>query len=109
MHFFENIATAEGLNGWKTTSGGSGDTRVWVAHGIESVNLLAGYRNEYRDEEVLDVTASYQTARLVKVVCNNGKELRSVLRKISRKGNERKYNETSLIKQVNRNGGKIVC
>lgn len=83
--FFEKVAVEEGLSGWATTMGGSSDTRVWAGHGIQSVNLSAGYLNEHTDEELLDVVACYQTTKLLKGVFKRGNKLRSVLRKMNRK------------------------
>ncbi|MDE5414307.1 M20/M25/M40 family metallo-hydrolase [Alkalihalobacterium chitinilyticum] len=82
--FFEKVAVEEGLSGWATTIGGSSDTRIWAGHSIQSVNLSAGYMNEHTDEENLDVAACYQTAKLLIGVFKREKELRRVLRKISR-------------------------
>ncbi|WP_247747075.1 M20/M25/M40 family metallo-hydrolase [Alkalihalobacillus sp. BA299] len=82
--FFEEIAATEGLNGWATTKGGSSDTKIWAEHGIQSVNLSAGYRNEHTDEEILDVEACYGTAKLLEGVLRNDKRLRAVLREIKR-------------------------
>ena len=39
----EQAAMEAGLSGWKCTQGGSSDTRIWAEHGIQSVNLSAGY------------------------------------------------------------------
>ncbi|MDG4658525.1 M20/M25/M40 family metallo-hydrolase [Ectobacillus antri] len=63
--FFEEVAAAEGLKGWKCTQGGSSDTRIWAEHGIPSVNLSVGYQNEHTDRESLDVEACYETFELV--------------------------------------------
>jgi hemerythrin-like domain-containing protein len=41
--FFEKVAKDAGLTGWKCTSGGSSDTRIWAERGIQSVNLSVGY------------------------------------------------------------------
>lgn len=83
--FFEAVAIEEELSGWTTTMGGSSDTRIWAGNGIQSVNLSAGYLNEHTDKEILNVAACYQTTKLIKGVFKKGNELRSVLRKISRK------------------------
>jgi tripeptide aminopeptidase len=80
--FFEKVANEAGMENWKTTNGGSSDTRIWAEHGIQSVNLSAGYRNEHSEDELLDVKACYRTAKLVKAVFENGRELRAVLRGI---------------------------
>ncbi|WP_164669398.1 M20/M25/M40 family metallo-hydrolase [Virgibacillus doumboii] len=82
--FFETIAEKEGLSGWSCTNGGSSDTRIWAEHGIQCVNLSAGYRNEHTDNEYLDVEAAYETVSLIKGIFNNTKELRHVLRTIKR-------------------------
>lgn len=80
--FFEDVATSECLNGWKTTRGGSSDTRVWAMHGIESVNLSAGYFNEHTDKESLDVEACYRTAKLIEGVFVRSGEFKKVIREI---------------------------
>lgn len=82
--FFENVATAAGLDGWTTTAGGSSDTRVWAEHGIQSVNLSVGYQNEHTGREMLDVAACYETVKLVKAVFEEGRELKRVVRGIKR-------------------------
>lgn len=82
--FFEDVATSESLNGWQTTPGGSSDTRVWAMHGIESVNLSAGYFNEHTDDERLDVEGCYGTAKLIEGFFKNNRELKNVLREVSR-------------------------
>lgn len=82
--FFEDVATSECLNGWQTTPGGSSDTRVWAMHGIESVNLSAGYFNEHTDDERLDVEGCYKTAKLIEGFFKNNRELKNVLREVSR-------------------------
>ena len=82
--FFENVARGEGISGWETTKGGSSDTIIWAQHGIESVNLSAGYRNEHTSQESLDVEACYNTAKLVKGVFKNTTALKQVLRDIKR-------------------------
>ncbi|MGD6967416.1 M20/M25/M40 family metallo-hydrolase [Rossellomorea vietnamensis] len=83
--FFENTAEEEGLAGWAVTPGGSSDTRVWALHGIQSVNLSAGYYDEHTEEESLDVAACYRTAQLIQGVFERRNELRKVLRDIKRK------------------------
>lgn len=83
--FFEKVAYREGLSSWATTAGGSSDTRIWAEHGIQSVNLSAGYRNEHTDDEQLDVFACYQTVKLLNGIFKTGNELRSLVRKIKRK------------------------
>lgn len=50
---------------WKVVAGGSSDTRIWASHGIESINLSAGFCNEHTDAEILDVEANYGTYLLV--------------------------------------------
>ncbi|KAA9022860.1 M20/M25/M40 family metallo-hydrolase [Niallia endozanthoxylica] len=82
--FFEKVAKDEGLFGWKCTPGGSSDTRIWTEHGIQSVNLSAGYHNEHTEDECLDVGACYRTVGLIKAFFEQGKELRTVLNQIRR-------------------------
>ena len=49
--FIEQAAIEAGLSGWKCTQGGSSDTRTWAEHGIQSVNLSAGYHYEHSGAE----------------------------------------------------------
>ncbi|MEH6948837.1 M20/M25/M40 family metallo-hydrolase [Bacillus sp. JJ634] len=76
--FFENVAKAEELNGWRCTNGGSSDTRIWAEHGIQSVNLSVGYGNEHTEDEFLDVSAAYATGKLIKGVFERMRELRGL-------------------------------
>ena len=78
--WIEQLAIEAGLEGWQCTAGGSSDTRIWAQHGIQSVNLSAGYYNEHTEAEALDVNACYNTVKLVKAILKNGGSLRSVLR-----------------------------
>ncbi|MDQ0253348.1 hypothetical protein J2S74_000720 [Evansella vedderi] len=80
--FLESVAVLKGLEGWKTTAGGSSDTRVWAEHGIQSVNLSVGYQGEHTDREILDVEACYKTLKLVQGVFQESRELQRVLRRI---------------------------
>jgi putative aminopeptidase FrvX len=79
--FFEELAKEIGLSGWECTPGGSSDTRIWAEHGIQSVNLSAGYQHEHTENERLDVKACYQTAQLVKAFFERAHELRRMLMK----------------------------
>jgi tripeptide aminopeptidase len=81
---FETVADEGGLRGWTTTKGGSSDTRIWAGHGIQSVNLSAGYLNEHTEEEIINVAACYETTKLLKGVFERGNELRRVLRIIGK-------------------------
>lgn len=80
--FFEEVAGRKGLTGWKTTPGGSSDTRVWAEHGIQSVNLSVGFMTEHTNEESLDVEACYNTLKLVQGVFEESREMQKVLRRI---------------------------
>ncbi|MBU8907663.1 M20/M25/M40 family metallo-hydrolase [Desertibacillus haloalkaliphilus] len=82
--FIEGVAMSQGLQGWKTTSGGSSDTRIWAEHGIHSVYLSAGYQNEHTDMETLDVTASYRTLNLLEGVFAQGRELQRIVNRLRR-------------------------
>ncbi|MBN8208919.1 M20/M25/M40 family metallo-hydrolase [Bacillus sp. NTK071] len=82
--FFEKVAEAEKLEEWKCTIGGSSDTRIWASHGIQSVNLSAGYWNEHSDEEQLDVEACFNTATLIKGIFQQSRDLIRILREIRR-------------------------
>jgi len=82
--FFEKVAKEEGLSGWKCTPGGSSDTRIWAEHGIQSVNLSAGYTYEHTEDECLDVGACWRTVRLIQAFFEQGNELKRVLSGIRR-------------------------
>jgi len=78
--FFEKVAYDAGLTGWKCTAGGSSDTRIWAEHGIQSVNLSAGYEFEHTDDERLDTDACYQTVRLIQAVLTQSRDFSRMLR-----------------------------
>lgn len=80
--WIEQQAIEAGLDGWRCTAGGSSDARIWAQHGIQSVNLSAGYYNEHTEAEILDVNACYNTVKLVEMVLKNVRSLRSLLRTI---------------------------
>ena len=80
--FIEDLAKEKGFTGWKCTPGGSSDTGIWASHGIQSVNLSAGYQHEHTKNESLDVKACFQTAQLVKACFDNAPELTRVLNEI---------------------------
>lgn len=80
--FFEEAAKSMGLLGWKTTIGGSSDTRIWAEHGIQSVNLSAGYMNEHTSAETLNVEACYNTVSLITEVFYEARNLQRTLRQI---------------------------
>ena len=61
------------------------DTRIWAEHGIQSVNLSAGYHYEHSDDEYLDVQVCYGTVQLIQSFLGKGQELRRVLNDIRRK------------------------
>lgn len=76
----ERIAQRAGLSHWKTTAGGSSDTAVWASHGIQSVNLSAGYQFEHTDMEQLDVEANYGVYELLLELLSNSRRLMNVAR-----------------------------
>lgn len=78
----EQIADESGLVGWKCTSGGSSDTRIWAEHGIQSVNLSAGYGNEHTDDEYLNVEACFNVTKLLTAIFDRASEVRRVVRRI---------------------------
>ncbi len=78
--WIEHQAMEAGLDGWRCTVGGSSDTRIWAQHGIQSVNLSAGYYHEHTEAEILDVNACYNTVKLVKTALKNVRSLRPALR-----------------------------
>lgn len=82
--FFEETAKRAGLADWKTTPGGSSDTRIWAGHGIQSVNLSAGYQNEHTSDETLNVEACYNTLKLLTAVFQDSRNLRRTIRQIDR-------------------------
>ncbi|UTR10210.1 M20/M25/M40 family metallo-hydrolase [Evansella sp. LMS18] len=81
--FFEKTAKENGLGDWNVTAGGSSDTRIWAGHGIQSVNLSAGYNNEHTDDEFLDTDACFNTLRLIQAVFKEKNELNRVLNRIN--------------------------
>lgn len=82
--FLEEAAKKQGLTGWKCTKGGSSDTRIWASHGIQSVNLSAGYQNEHTSAETLDTKACYETVQLLIGVLQHARDLHRLIRQIKR-------------------------
>ena len=82
--FIEEVANEAGLNGWKCTPGGSSDTKIWAQHGIQSVNLSAGYNYEHTDDEYLDINSCFNTVQLIQAFLGKGHELYRLLNKIRR-------------------------
>ncbi|WP_144555110.1 M20/M25/M40 family metallo-hydrolase [Bacillus sp. X1(2014)] len=82
--FFEEAAIRIGIAGWKTTAGGSSDTRIWAMQGIQSVNLSAGYSHEHTSSETLNIEACYNTAALIIEVFRDYRNLQRTLRQIER-------------------------
>ncbi|MFD1032991.1 M20/M25/M40 family metallo-hydrolase [Metaplanococcus flavidus] len=80
--FIEETASNNGLPGWKCTAGGSSDTRIWASHGIQSVNLSAGYYHEHTADECLDVEGCLGTVELLLTVLSEGKKLREIIRSL---------------------------
>lgn len=79
---FEEAAKRIGMAGWKTTAGGSSDTRIWAMRGIQSVNLSAGYSHEHTSSETLNIEACYNTAALISEVFRDYRNLQRTLRQI---------------------------
>lgn len=50
---------------WQSVQGGSSDTRIWASHGINSLNISAGYFNEHTEMESLDIEANYRSYELL--------------------------------------------
>lgn len=71
----ERIAKLEEFGQWKSTPGGSSDTAVWASHGIQSVNLSAGYNFEHTEREQLNVEANYETYKFLMTLIENGRIL----------------------------------
>ncbi|MDF2788753.1 MAG: peptidase [Neobacillus sp.] len=82
--FFEEAAKRIGMAGWKTTAGGSSDTRIWAMQGIQSVNLSSGYNHEHTSSETLNIEACYNTAALISEVFRDYRNLRRTLQQIER-------------------------
>lgn len=80
--FIEETASMHGLTVWKCTAGGSSDTRIWASHGIQSVNLSAGYYHEHTVDECLDVEGCLGTVELLLTVLSEGKKLREIIRSL---------------------------
>ncbi|EIM05017.1 peptidase M28 [Planococcus antarcticus DSM 14505] len=79
--FIEEIASSHGLPGWKCTAGGSSDTRILATHGIQSVNLSAGYYHEHSSDEYLDVEGCLGTVELLMAIFKEARTMRRVVRK----------------------------
>lgn len=71
----ERIARLEEFGQWKSTPGGSSDTAIWASHGIQSVNLSAGYNFEHTEREQLDVEANYETYEFLMTMIENARVL----------------------------------
>lgn len=82
--FIEETAISRGFNGWKCTPGGRSDTLIWADHGIQSVNLSAGYVNEHTSDEALNVEDCFQTLELIQAVLQEKRVMRRVLNDIQR-------------------------
>ncbi len=82
--FFEQVARDIGLTHWTCTAGRSSDTRIWAEHGIQSVNLSAGYEWEHTDDEILDTDACYGTVQLIQAVLNQWRDFSTMLRDLRR-------------------------
>jgi putative aminopeptidase FrvX len=78
--FFEEAAQRIGLIDWKITAGGSSDTRIWAEHGIQSVNLSAGYNREHTSAETLNIEACYNVVDLISEVFRDYRKLQRTLR-----------------------------
>ncbi|HCX50770.1 MAG TPA: hypothetical protein DG757_17455 [Bacillus sp. (in: Bacteria)] len=77
--FYEQVALEENLDGWKTTAGGSSNTRIWAEHGIQSVNLSVGYGSEHTEGEFVNIEDCYETVRLLEGVFKRNKEMKNLL------------------------------
>lgn len=80
--FIEETASNHGLAGWKCTAGGSSDTRIWASHGIQSVNLSAGYYHEHSSDEYLDVEGCLGTVELLLALFTEAIMMRRIVRRI---------------------------
>ncbi|PID23527.1 M28 family peptidase [Sporosarcina sp. P7] len=93
----EEIAEISGAGEWKCTPGGSSDTRVWAAAGIQSVNLSVGYRNEHTNSESLHVGDCYQTVSLLKSLFLNTRMLMPSIREWNRSQAKRERTTKTLV------------
>ncbi|PIC65963.1 peptidase M28 [Sporosarcina sp. P21c] len=80
----EEIAGISEAGEWKCTPGGSSDTRIWAAAGIQSVNLSVGYQNEHTNAESLHVGDCYNTVTLLKSLFLNTRMLMPSIRELKR-------------------------
>lgn len=80
----EEIALISDAGEWKCTPGGSSDTWIWAAAGIQSVNLSVGYSNEHTKYESLHVGDCYNTVTLLKSVFENTNRFMPSVREFKR-------------------------
>ncbi|WP_409344243.1 M20/M25/M40 family metallo-hydrolase [Paenibacillus sp. MBLB4367] len=63
--YFERTGARCGMPDWKAVRGGISDAMTFAKHGIPSVNLSAGYKDEHTEEETMNVEHGLDTVRFV--------------------------------------------
>ncbi|KIL42830.1 hypothetical protein KP77_34600 [Jeotgalibacillus alimentarius] len=80
--WLETIAAEEGFSEFRTVQGGSSDTAIWAAHGLQAVNMSIGYMNEHTEDEVLNVDDCFRSYQLLKVYVKRAREARRFGRRV---------------------------
>lgn len=62
--FLEDCSALQGMD-WKAVGGGVSDAMTFSSHGIHSVNLSAGYRNEHTEKEYMVIKDGQDTINLI--------------------------------------------
>ena len=64
-YFMEDVAKLIDMPDWKCVEGGISDAIVFAEHGINSINLSAGYMNEHTANEYVSLKDMRNTVRLI--------------------------------------------
>lgn len=64
-YFMEDVAKLVDMPDWKCVEGGISDAIVFAEHGINSINLSAGYMNEHTANEYVSLKDMRNTVRLI--------------------------------------------
>lgn len=64
-YFMEDVAKLVDMPDWKCVEGGISDAMVFAEHGINSINLSAGYMNEHTVNEYVSLKDMRNTVRLI--------------------------------------------
>lgn len=64
-YFMEDVAKLVDMPDWKCVEGGISDAIVFAEHGINSINLSAGYMNEHTANEYVSLKDMRDTVRLI--------------------------------------------